>query len=159
MKTLDDYRSTAGKLIPIFKLEIHTRPDDANRLLDAISAVEPLAIGRYRRNATVSAVGAETGQPGEDSVTRIHNDDFSAGEIEVYPSVQLKISIDRDVKILQKVVEAILHAHQYEEPLIYISEEWASRANYRPDNDNPNRWWDDGRGTPPMIEFDQNCQV
>ncbi len=55
--------------------------------------------------------------------------------------------------VLEKIMDAILNAHQYEEPTIHLREEWASRAAYNPNNDNPNRWWNDGRGTPDMVEF------
>lgn len=153
MSGIQSYESETGKLIPVYRMEINTRPDDAERLLDAIFNVHPLMVGEYARNATVTATGAETGRPGEQTVTRIHNTDFGAGETEVYPSVELKISFERDVEVLQRIMEAVLHAHQFEEPNIHIREEWASRANYTPRNDNPNRWWNDGRGTPEMVTF------
>ncbi len=156
MSSIENYESQSGKLIPVFRMEINTRPDDAERLLDAIFKVHPLAVGAYERNATVTAQGAETGRPGEQTVTRIHNQDFEADGTEVYPSVELKVSFERDVQLLQSIMEAVLHAHQYEEPIIHVREEWASRANYTPKNNNPNRWWNDGRGTPQMVSLDQS---
>lgn len=155
MSGIDNYKAKSGKLIPVYRMEINTRPDDAERLLDAIAKVHPLAVGQYERNATVTAPGAETGRPGEQTVTRIHNEDFEADETEVYPSVELKVSFERDVQVLERVMDAVLYAHQYEEPIIHVREEWASRAAYNPDNDNPNRWWNDGRGTPTMVPFGQ----
>ena len=157
MSALEDYKAKSGRLVPVWRLEIHTRPDDAERLLDAVMEVHPLNIGRYQRNATVSAVGAETGQPGENTTTRKHNADFEADGTEVYPSVALKISFERDASVLEKIMDAILHAHQYEEPIIYLREEWASRSAYNPNSDNPNRWWNDGRGTPDKVEFGMAC--
>ena len=126
--------------------------------LYVIFEIHPLAVGAYERNATVTAQGAETGRPGEQTVTRIHNEEFEADGTEVYPSVELKVSFERDVQLLQKIMEAVLHAHQYEEPIIHVREEWASRANYTPKNDNPNRWWNDGRGTPEMVPLDQSSR-
>ena len=79
MSGIESYESEAGRLVPVFRMEINTRPDDAERLLDAIVAVHPLAVGQYERNATVTAPGAETGRPGEQTVTRIHNEGFKAG--------------------------------------------------------------------------------
>jgi hypothetical protein len=155
MSGIESYESRSGRLVPVYRLEINTRPDDAERLLDAIAEVHPLAVGQYKRNATVTAPGAETGRPGEQTVTRIHNKDFEADGTEIYPSVELKISFERDVEALQKIMEAVLYAHQYEEPIIHVREEWASRATYTPRNDNPNRWWNDGRGTPEMVPFGQ----
>jgi hypothetical protein len=153
MNPLNKFRIKSGQLIPVFRLEIHTRPDDAGRLLDAVMEVCPLRIGQYERNATVTGIGAETGRPGKDTVTRIHNEDFEANGTEVYPAVELKFSIERDIELLERIMGAVLYAHQYEEPTIYVREEWGSRSAYNPDNNNPNRWWNDGRGTPEMVDF------
>lgn len=153
MSEIDKYEAESGGLVPVFRLEINTRPDDAERLLDAVHAVHPLVVGQYERNATVTAPGAEAGRPGRQTVTRLHNTDFEAGGTEIYPSVELKISFERDLQVLKKIMDAVLFAHQYEEPIIHVREEWASRAAYTPKNDNPNRWWNDGRGTPEMVDF------
>lgn len=156
MSRLGNYKARSGTLVPVYRLEINTRPDDAERLLDAIVEVHPLTIGQYERNATVTAAGAETGRPGEQSVTRVHNEDFEVDGTEVYPSVELKVSFERDVQVLEKIMDAVLNAHQYEEPIVHVREEWASRAAYNSKNDNPNRWWNDGRGTPEMVTFGQS---
>ena len=66
--------------------------------------------------------------------------------------VELKISIDRDVEVLAKVMDAIIYAHHYEEPVIFVREDWASRAAYNPQSDNPNRWWNNGKGLPDRID-------
>lgn len=150
---LENYKARSGKLVPAWRIEIQTRPDDADRLMDAIVEVDPLSYGRYRRNGTVSAVGAETAQPEENSTTTNHIDHFEAGGTETYPMVQLFISIDRDLEVLQKIMDAVIDAHHYEEPVIHIREEWASRAAYDPVSDNPNRWWNDGRGMPGKVRF------
>ena len=151
--SLGTYKASSGHFVPVWRLEIQTRPDDAERLLDAVVTVEPLQYGRYRRNASVSAVGAETGQPEENSTTTTHIDGFKAGGTETYPMVELKFSIPRDQAILERVMDAVHHAHHYEEPVIHLREEWASRAAYDPNNDNPDRWWNDGRGMPDKVPF------
>ena len=89
MSRTESYESQSGSLIPVFRMEINTRPDDAERLLDAIFEIHPLAVGAYERNATVTAQGAETGRPGERTVTRIHNEEFEADGTEVHASVQI----------------------------------------------------------------------
>ncbi len=153
MSVLDSYKAKSGHLVPVFRIEIQIRPDDGDRILDAITAVHPLKYGRYRRNATISAVGAETAQPEENSTTTTHVEGFQAGGTETYPMAMLTISIERDDEILEKVMNAIIHAHHYEQPVIYIREEWASRSKYDPNSDNPNRWWNDGRGMPEKVKF------
>lgn len=149
---LENYTARTGKLDPVWTLEIQTRPDDVDRILDAVLAVHPLAYGRYQRNASVSAVGHETTQPLPGSTTTTHKDSYVAGVPETYPVVEVKISIERDLTALQQVMDAILDVHHYEEPVIYVREDWASRARYDPDNTNPNRWWNDGRGLPAPLQ-------
>ena len=154
---LEKYDAESGTIEPVWRIEIQTRPDDADRLLDAVMEVHPLKYGRYRRNATVSAVGAETGQPEENSTTTHHVEGFEVGTVETYPMVQLFLSVERDLSVLQKVMDAVIHAHHYEQPVIYVREEWASRSAYNPLSDNPNRFWNDGRGLPRKVRF--GCDV
>ncbi|QPC45362.1 hypothetical protein HW532_14875 [Kaustia mangrovi] len=113
--------------------------------------VHPLSFGRYQRNASISALGKETSQPEPGSTTTTHVGGFEAGSTETYPMVELKISIERDLSVLEAVMDAILHVHHYEEPVIFLREDWASRAAYNPGSDNPNRWWNNGRGLPDRI--------
>ncbi|MGI9421939.1 MAG: hypothetical protein ACR2PA_02020 [Hyphomicrobiaceae bacterium] len=152
MSGLADYKASSGRLVPVWTLEIQTLPEDADRILDAVMAVHPLSYGRYQRNASVSDVGKETAQPKERSTTSTHATGFAAGQIETYPMVELKISIERDLPRLELVMDAILHVHHYEEPVIFVREDWASRANYDPNNTNRNRWWNNGRGLPNRID-------
>ena len=151
MTDLRTYKAASGTLIPVWTLEIQTLPDDTDHILDAIMAVHPLAYGRYQRNASISAIGRETAQPEPGSTTTTHVEGFEAGQTETYPMVELKISVERDLEVLQAVMDAILHAHHYEEPVIFVREDWSSRAAYNPDSDNPNRWWNNGRGLPDRI--------
>ena len=151
MGDLTDYRAKSGRLVPVFTVEVQTLPEDTDRILDAVMKVHPLSFGRYQRNASISAVGKETAQPEAGSTTTSHVEGFEAGSTETYPMVELKISIDRDLDELAKVMDAIIHAHHYEEPVIFVREDWASRANYDPPSDNPNRWWNNGKGLPDRI--------
>lgn len=149
---LHDYRSTSGRLEPVWTLEIQTVPEDTDRILDAVVAVHPLAYGRYERNASISAIGKETARPPAGSTTDTHVDGFTPGDTETFPMVELKISIERDLDILGRVMDAVLDVHHYEEPVIFIREDWASKANYDPHSTNPNRWWNNGRGLPERID-------
>ena len=99
-------------------------------------------------SASISAVGMETTRPEAGSTTTSHVEGFEAGQTETYPMVELKISIERDRVALERVMDAILYVHHYEQPAIFVREDWASRAAYDPQSDNPNRWWNDGRGLP-----------
>lgn len=148
---LKDYRARSGSFVPVWTIEIQTRPDGTDRILDAVMEVYPLRYGRYRRNASVSAIGMETAQPEPGSTTTTHVEDFPAGQTETYPMVELKISIERDLAVLERVMDAVIHAHHYEEPVTFLREDWTSRAAYDPNGSNPNRWWNDGRGLPERV--------
>ena len=146
MSSLNDYKASSGRLVPVWTLEVQTHPQDCDKILDAVMTVHPLSFGRYQRNASISATGMETAQPQANSTTTSHVDGFEAGSTETYAMVQLKISIERDLLAIEKVMDAILHVHHYEEPVIFVREDWASRANYDPTSTNPNRWWNNERG-------------
>ncbi len=148
---LASYQSKSGRFEPVWTLEIQTLPEDTDRILDAVMVVHPRSYGRYQRTASISAVGMETAQPEPGSTTDTHVDRFELGATETYPMVELKISIERDVDVLARVMEAILEVHHYEEPVIFLREDWASRAAYDPNRDNPNRWWNNDRGLPDPI--------
>ncbi len=152
MDDLGHYKARSGALAPVWTIEIQTLPEDTDRILDEVMKVHPLSFGRYQRNASVSAVGKETAQPEPGSTTTTHVSGFEAGATETYPMVELKISIERDLGALEKVMDAIIFAHHYEEPVIFVREDWASRAAYDPKSDNPNRWWNNGRGLPERLE-------
>ncbi len=152
MTSLDRYISKSGRLEPVFTLEVQTVPQDTDRILDAIMKVHPLSFGRYQRNASISAIGRETAQPEPGSTTTTHVDGFEAGSTETYPMVELKISIERDLTALAAVMDAIIDVHHYEEPVIFVREDWASRAAYDPHSDNPHRWWNNGKGLPDRLE-------
>ena len=149
--SLENYQSQSGKFVPVWTLEIQTVIEDVDKILDEIMKVHPLSYGRYQRTASITATGLETAQPEASSTTETHVEGFVAGGTETYPMTEIKISIERDNDTLEKVMDAILRVHHYEQPVVFLREDWASRANYDPDSDNPNRWWNNGRGLPNRI--------
>ncbi len=123
----------------VWTLEIQTPLEYVDKILDAIMEVHSLKYGRYQRNASISATAMETSQPEVGSTTTTHAKDYVAGDTETYPMVELKVSIERDATVLEKVMDKIYYVHHYEEPVIFLREDWVSRAAYNPDNDNRNR--------------------
>lgn len=150
--SLNKYKAKSGHFIPVWTLEIQTPIEDVDKILDAILEVHPLSYGRYQRNASISAQAIETSQPEPGSTTTTHSATYQAGETESYPMVELKISLERDMRALEAVMDVIHQVHHYEEPVIFLREDWVSRAAYNPDNANPNRWWNNGRGLPNKIK-------
>lgn len=151
MTDLARYKAASGRLAPVWTLEIQTLAGDVDRLLDAVMAVYPLSYGRYQRNASCTAPGYETAQPEPGSTTDTHVAGFTPGETETYPMVELKISVPRDLAVLEQVMDALIAVHHYEEPVIFVREDYVSRAAYDPNRDNPHRWWNNGKGLPPRI--------
>ena len=149
---LSDYKAASGTFEPVWTLEIQTLPEDTDRILDEVMKVHPLGYGRYQRNASISAIGKETARPQANSTTTTHKEGYQAGATETYPMVELKISIERDLAVLEKVMDAVIRVHHYEQPVIFLREDWASRAAYDPNSDNPNRWWNNGRGLPEQLD-------
>ena len=146
-------QATSGTKEPVWRIEIQTRSDDPDRLPDAAREAHSLKYGRYQRNSTVSGVGAELGQPEENSTTTLHVKEVEVGATGAYPMVQLLLSIEWALSVLQTVMDAVRHAHYNEKSMIYVREEWASRAAYDPVSDNRNRFWNDGRGLPRKVHF------
>jgi len=150
---LSKYKAKSGTFVPVYTLEIQILENDADRILDAIMTVHPLPYGRYHRNASVSAVGKETTMPQANSTTTTHKEEYQSGMAMTYPMVELKISIDRDLELLEQVMDVIHDVHHYEEPVIFLREDWTSRSAYNPKSDNPNRWWNNGKGLPETINL------
>jgi len=150
---LEKYEAKSGKFVPVFTLEIQILEHDADRILDAILSVHPLPYGRYHRNASVSAVGKETTMPQANSTTTTHKEGYRSGTAMTYPMVELKISFDRDLSLLEKIMDVIHEVHHYEEPVIFLREDWTSRSSYNPNSDNPNRWWNNGQGLPETVKL------
>jgi hypothetical protein len=136
---LTTQNSKTGTLEKVWLIEIQARPEDANKIIDQVLKVDPLIYGRYGRNAFVSAVGTETYMPQANSTSALH---LSAeGKVQTFSSAVITISVSQASETLSNILDAIREAHHYEEPLIFVTESWASRANYDPHNSNPNRWW------------------
>ena len=148
---LDAYRARSGRFVAVWTLEIQTVIEDVDKILDAVIEVYPFGYGRYQRNAGISAEGMETAQPLPGSTSDKHIVSFEPGVVETFPMVELKITLERDTELLALVMDAIHFVHHYEEPVIFLREDWVSRANYNPDNNNPNRFWNNGRGLPNRI--------
>lgn len=70
-------------------------------------------------------------------------------------TLEIQIRPDDANRLLDTVmaVHPHIYARHYEEPVIFLREDWASRATYDPKSDNPNRWWNGGRGLPNPIEI------
>lgn len=110
--------------------------EDIDRLLKAITAVTPLAMGHYDSNAWQSGPGSEHYRPLEGAAASAETD------IRKRPGVvELFFELPDDQSLAEQVVEAIFAVHSYQEPVIRIQPILTSRSKGLDDSQNPHRWW------------------
>ncbi|HVJ32279.1 MAG TPA: hypothetical protein VND94_04120 [Terriglobia bacterium] len=136
---LAGFATTSMTFEALWLVTFQAPKEDVARVLEAVTAVTPLRIGKYDRNAFETATGTEHYRPldgaaaGAESETRLR------------PGVaEVSFQLPRDNAVLERVVEAIFAVHSYEEPVILLREILASRSRGLPDKDNPHRWWNQG---------------
>lgn len=117
-----------------YLVTVHVPSTDADQVLAAAVAAVGLDYGKYDHVAYLDTPGLEQFRPREGSKAGAQS---AAGRT---PTTKVSFSVARDSTVLKKALDAIYGAHSYEEPVIYISEVWRSRAT-NPDDENPNRWW------------------
>ena len=111
--------------------------DDARVRLAVVEAVG-LGYGPYEGVAFESGPGIQFFRPAEGS--RLGE----TAETVTMPARVLTFAVPAEPDRLARAIEAIRRTHSYEEPVITVSEVWASRADYASDRSNPNRWWNRG---------------
>ncbi|WP_119273025.1 hypothetical protein [Taklimakanibacter deserti] len=114
-----------------------TEKDDA-RIRESLTEAVGLNYGSYDRVALESAFGTCFFRPQEGA---------KSGKRESTSKVPVRVltfSLPKDPEMLGKAIEAVRHAHTLEEPVIYVIEGFATRADYASDRSNPNRWWNRG---------------
>ena len=125
-------------LIPVWFVRVELAQRDDQRVRESVANAVALEYGAYNRVAFESSAGVQFFCPQQDS---------QSGDIQrtvEMPTRILTFSIVKQTDKLAMAIEAIRETHSYEEPVIYISEGMASRADYSADRDNPNRWWNRG---------------
>jgi hypothetical protein len=125
-------------LEPVWFIHVELAARDDARVREAVTDAVGLFYGSYDRVALESSEGVQFFHPIKGSQLGEHANTITL------PVRVLSFSIVRDADLLKSALEAIHHAHSYEEPVIYIIESVASRAVYSESRDNPNRWWNRG---------------
>ena len=134
---LDAALSTCS-LEPVWFIRAELAARDDARVREAVADAVGLSYGSFDRVALESAEGMQFFRPTKGS---------RSGEMDEtveMPARALTFSVPRDPETLAKAIEAIRYAHSYEEPVIYVIEGAATRADCETDRDNPNRWWNRG---------------
>ncbi|MBC6408493.1 MAG: hypothetical protein GDA40_10500 [Rhodobacteraceae bacterium] len=120
---------------PGLRLAVQVPEPDADRVLDALVAVDPLVWGDYDQVSFATALGTQTFRSlpgGRNSMTPTRV---------IVPCVELSVVLPVDPTIMDRAVRAVYRAHPYEEPVIVLTEVQRTRHVSGVDEDNPNRFW------------------
>lgn len=131
-------RLTSCRLRPSWMVWVELADRDDARVREAVTAAVGLEYGPYTGVAFESGPGEQFFRPAAGSKLG------ERSETVTMPARVLTFSLPRDPVTLANAIEAVRHAHSYEEPVIYVRDVWASRADDARDRGNPNRWWNRG---------------
>jgi hypothetical protein len=130
----DQIQGKAFRLERAYLVVVHAPVKDVANVLKSVAAAVGLEYGKYDHVAYIDEAGIEQFRPIEGSKAGVHQ------ELSRQPTKVVSFSVPHDSVVLQKALEAVYAAHSYEEPVIYVSEVWRTRST-NPDEQNPNRWW------------------
>jgi hypothetical protein len=125
-------------LEPVWFVWVQLWERDDARVREAVADAIGLNYGSYDRVAFESAFGTSFFRPREGAKSGKRE---RTSEV---PDRVLTFSLPRNPEMLGQAIEAIRYAHTLEEPVIYVTEGLATRADYSTDRSNPNRWWNRG---------------
>jgi hypothetical protein len=134
----DQSRPTTATLEPVWFVYVEVPDRDVTTVREAVGAAVRLEYGRYDSVCFEGPGGMQYFRPmagsrgGEDP------------DVVALPLRTLTFSIPREPELLARAVDAVMCAHSYEEPVIYITEALATRGRAGTSADNPNKWWNRG---------------
>ena len=102
--------------------------------MDAMVTAVPLLYGHYDQVAFIETAGLEQYRTLSGSKA---GPDEQAQRVS---TTRISFSLPRDPALLQKAIAAVVRVHSYEEPVLYITELWRTRALAN-GSKNPNKWW------------------
>lgn len=130
------FETTSVRMTPLLLVTFQAPGEDVDRIMEAVTSITPLPMGKYDSNAYQSASGIERYRPLEGAAAGAERD------LRRRPgTVEISFELPDDGELAAQVVEAIFQAHSYEEPVIRIQRILASRSKGLDDRANPNRWW------------------
>jgi hypothetical protein len=136
MAGLAGFETTSVRMEAMLLLRLLAPPEDIERVMAAVAALTPLAIGKYDSNAYQTAGGIERYRPLEGAAAGPETD------VRQRPGVvEVNFQLPKDAGLLERVIEAIFQVHSYQEPTITVEEVLVSRSKGLDDSRNPHRWW------------------
>jgi hypothetical protein len=136
MPTLAAFETTSVRMEAMLMLRFQAPAEDVERIMAAVTALTPLAVGKYDHNAYQAAGGIERYRPLEGAAAGPET------EVRKRPGVvEVSFRLPKDPDLLARIVEAIFQVHSYQEPYIAVEEVLVSRSKGLDDSKNPHRWW------------------
>jgi hypothetical protein len=130
------FETTSVRMELLLLLTVQAPAAEVDRIMEAVVAIAPLAMGKYDSNAYQSADGIERYRPLEGAAAGAET------ELRRRPAiVEVSFELPDDQLLAARVVEAIFQAHSYQEPAIRLQPILGSRSKGLDDSANPNRWW------------------
>ena len=136
MTAIAAFETPSVRMEAMLLLRFQAPPEDVDRIMAAVCALTPLAMGNYDQNAYQSADGIERYRPLAGAAAGAESD------LRKRPGVvEVSFQLPRESDLLARVVEAIFQVHSYQEPMIAVEEILVSRSKGLDDSKNPHRWW------------------
>lgn len=133
------------------RLLVQVPQEEAQRVLAAIIAADPLSYGDYDQVAFTTPAGVQQFR------SRPGGRNLQTKAAVTVPCVELQVFIQALGQELEPVLRAIYHAHPYEEPVIQLLPAMRTRHIRGKDENNPNRFWN--RGTADWVPTEHRSSL
>ena len=104
------------RLQDAYRITTFVPPEHLDAVLEAVITRAPLTYGPYDKSAWWSSVGTEQFEPKAGANPTVGE----IGKTERVPTIRLEFTIPRDAELLARVLEALLRAHPWQEPAVFI---------------------------------------
>ncbi len=116
---------TEAHLRDAYRVTAFVPPDHLEAVLNAVVTKAPLRFGPYEKSAWWSAIGTEQFEPRAGASPAVGE----IGKVERVPTIRLEFVIPRETDLLQRVLRALLHAHPWQEPAVFVDETMVSATS------------------------------
>ena len=107
---------TSVLLQETYRITNFVPPEHVDAVMEAVIAEAPLSYGPYDKSAWWSGIGVEQFEPRPGANPTIGE----IGKTERVPTVRLEFVIPRNAELLDRVLNALLKAHPWQEPATFI---------------------------------------
>jgi hypothetical protein len=116
-------------LSPVYRITVYVPPADLDRVLARALEQTDLRFGNYEHVAHWTRPGVEQFRPLPGSAPAVG----SVDHVSRVDTVLLDLVIPRDRELLDRLVDAILAEHPWDEPVVIVDESVASASHLTPE--------------------------